>query len=83
MVVGVAFGRSALDVVIVFLADVQLAADNRLDANFVGRVHKLHCAEDVAVVGHGDRWHAKLLHPVDKLIHATGAVEHGVVRMQM
>ena len=40
VVVGVALGRSALDVVVVFLADVELAADDRLDPSLVAALTK-------------------------------------------
>ena len=83
VVVGVAVGRRALDVVVVLLADVKLAADDRLDSGLVRRIHEVDRAEDVAVVGHGDRGHAQLFHALDKLFHVAGAVEHGVVGMEM
>ena len=82
VVVGVAFGRRARCVV-VFLADVKLAADDRLDAGLVRRIHEMHRAEDVAVVGHGHGGHAQLLHPLDKLLDVAGAVEQGVVGMEV
>ena len=59
MVIGVAFGRRAFDVVVVFLADVELAADDRLDPVLVRRIHKMHRAKDIAMVGHGDGGHAQ------------------------
>ncbi len=83
MVVGIAVGRGALDVVVVLLADVKLAADDRLHAGLVGRIHEMDRAEDIAVVGHGDRGHAQLFHALDELFHVAGAVEHGVVGMEM
>ena len=83
MVIGIAVGRSAFDVVVVLLADVKLAADDRLHSGLVRGIHEMDCAEDVAVVGHGDRGHAQLFHALDKLFHVAGAVEHGVVGMEV
>ncbi len=50
VVVGVAFGSAA--VVFVF-ADVELAAEDGLEALLVHRIKEVNCAVDVAVVGHG------------------------------
>ncbi len=83
MVIGVTVGRRALDVVVVFLADVKFAADNRLHPGLVGCVYKVDRAENIAVVGHGDRRHAQFFHALDKLFHVAGAVKHGVVGMEM
>jgi len=43
--------------------DIHFAPDNRLDAMFSGRVIKFHRPEHVAMVGHCDSRHAKLLRP--------------------
>ena len=83
MVVGVAIGRGALDVVIVFFADVEFAADDGLDAVFVGGVDEMHGAEDISVVGHGDGGHAEFFHALAEFFHVAGAVEQGVIGMQM
>ena len=80
MVVGVAFGRGA---VVVFLADVEFAADDRLHASMLGRVDKVDRAKDVAVVGHGHGRHAQFLHALAELFDVTGAVEQGVVGVQV
>jgi hypothetical protein len=83
VVIGIAFRRSALDVVVVFLADVKLAADDRLHSRLVGRVDEMHRAKDVAMVGHGDCGHTELFHALDELFHVASAVEHGIVGMQV
>ena len=83
MVVGIAVGRRALDVVVILLADVKLAPDNRLDARFVRGIHKMHCAKNIAVIGHGDRRHAQLLDAFNQFFDVAGAVEQGVIGMQM
>ena len=44
---------------------------------------KLNGAEDVAVVGHGHGGHAQLLHAPDQLVDVAGAVEQGVIGMQV
>jgi len=74
MVVGIAFRRGSLDVVVVFLADVKLAAHDRLHAILVRRIDEMHCAKDIAVVGHGNRRHALLLHVFAELLYVAGAV---------
>src|SRR6267142_615487 len=66
-----------------FLADVQLASDNRFDAFLVRRVDEMHGAKNIAVVGHGDGWHPKLFHAMDELFDVAGAVEEGVIGMEM
>ncbi len=83
MVIGVTLGRSALDVVVVLFADVKLAADDRLHPGLVRGIDEMDSTEDIAVVGHGDRGHAQLFHALDKLFHVAGAVEHGVVGMEV
>ena len=83
MVIGIAFGRRALDVVVFLLADVQFAAHDGLHSRLLRRIHKVHRAEDIAVVGHGDRGHTQFLHPLAEFLHVAGAVEHGIVGMEM
>ncbi len=80
MVVGVAFGRRAM---VVFLADIEFAADDRLHARMLGCVDKMDCAKNIAMVGHGHGGHAQLLHALAKLFDITGAVQQGVVRVQV
>ncbi len=75
MVVGIALWRRPLDVVIIFLAHVELASDNRLYALVVCRIHKVHRSKDVSVVGHGDGRHAQLFYALAKLFNVAGAVE--------
>ena len=80
MVVGIAFGRRA---VVIFFADVEFAADDGFHARLLSRVDKMDCAKDIAVVGHGHGRHAQLFHALAKLFDITGAVEQGVVRVQV
>jgi hypothetical protein len=49
--VGIALDALAL------LSDVDFAADDGMDAVFLGFVVELDCAEEIAVVGHGDGRH--------------------------
>ena len=42
------------------LRDVDFAADHRMDALGLGGVVELHRAEQIAVIGHGDRRHLLL-----------------------
>ena len=80
VVVGVALGRGAM---VVLLADVELAADDRLHAGVFGRIDELDCAKDVAVIGHGHGGHAEFLDALDEFLDIAGAVEHGVIGMQV
>ena len=54
-----------------------------LTPRLVRRVDEMHRAEDVAMVGHGYGGHAQLFHALDKLFHVTGAIEHGVIGMEV
>ena len=58
MVIRVTFRRRAM---VFFLADVQLATQDGLHTRIFGCVGKLHRAKDVAMIGHGDRWHVEFL----------------------
>ena len=49
------------------LADVELAAQDRLDSRFFGGIDEMHGAEDIAVIGHGDRGHIEFLDALAKL----------------
>ena len=83
MVVCIAVGRSPRNDVVVFLADVELASDDRLDSGFVRGVYEMHGAENIAVIGHGDRGHAEFFDAIDKFLDVASAVEHGVIAMKM
>ena len=61
------------------LRDVDFAADDRMDALRFGGVVKLHRAEQIAVIGHGDRGHFLLGDDVHELRDFAGAVEQGIV----
>jgi hypothetical protein len=69
--------------VVFFFADVKLAAEDGLDALLLGRVEEVDRAVDVAVVGHGDGLLADGGDALDQLVHVAGAVEEGVIRVQM
>ena len=68
---------------VLVLADVELAAQDGLDALGFGRVEEVHRAVDVAVVGHGDGFLAERGDAVDELVNVAGAVEEGVFSVQM
>ena len=68
---------------VIFFADVKFAADDRLDARFLRRIHEMHRAKNVAVVGHGHGRHAQFLDPLAQLFYVAGAVEQRVIGMQM
>src|SRR5579864_4761810 len=83
MVVRVPIGRSTFDVVIVLLAYIELTTDDRLDPHMLGRIHEMHCAKNIAVIGHGNRGHAQLLRALAEFVYVAGAVKHGIVSMEM
>ena len=80
MVVGVALRRGAM---VFLLGDVELAAQDRLNTGFLGGVDERDGAEDVAVVGHGDRGHLEFFDAADQALDLASAVEHGEVGMKM
>ena len=80
VVVVVAFAGGA--VVFVF-GDVELAAEDGLDAFFFGGVEEVDGAVDVAVVGHGDGLLAEGGDAVDEFVDVAGAVEEGVLGVEM
>jgi hypothetical protein len=75
VVIGVAVGRSARDVVVVFFADVEFASHDRFDAGLVRGIYKMHRAKNVAVVGHGHCGHAKFMNPIDEFVDVASTVE--------
>ena len=83
MVVSVALRRRPPDIVIIFLADVQLAAHNRLHACLLCRVHKMHRAKNVPVIGHRHGRHAELFYALHQFFNVASAVEHRIIAMQM
>ena len=68
---------------VLVLADVELAAEDRLDALLLGRVEEMHRAVDVAVVGHGDGLLAQPRHALTELVDVAGAVQQRVFGVQM
>ena len=65
------------------LADVEFAAEDGLDALFLGGVEEMDRAEDVAVVGHGDGLLADFVDMGDEFVYVTGSVEEGVIGVEM
>ena len=80
VIVVVAFAGRA--VVFVF-RDVELAAEDRLDAFFLRGLEEVHGAVDVAVVGHGDGLLAQRGNAVNEFLDVAGSVEEGVLGVQM
>jgi hypothetical protein len=80
VIVVVTFARGA--VVLVF-GDVELAAEDGLDAFFLGRFKEMDCAVDVAMVGHGDGLLAEGGDAVDEFGEVAGSVEEGVLGVEM
>jgi hypothetical protein len=69
--------------VIIFLADVKLASDDRFNANLVRGIHKVHRAKDVSMVGHGHGRHAQFVNAMDEFVDVASAVEQRIIAMQM
>src|SRR5262249_7145696 len=63
--------------------DVELAADDRLDAGLHRRVVEIDRAEEIAVIGQRDRRELELLGLGDELLELGGAVEQAVLGMHM
>ena len=63
--------------------NIDLAADDRMDAYAFCVFVKFHDAVHGAVVGNGSTGHAQFLHPVKVVPDAVGAVEQAVCRMCM
>ena len=68
---------------IVFLTDVELAADDRLYAGGFGGVIKIGGAENISVIGDGHRRHAQLASASDQLVDVTSAIQQRIICMQM
>src|ERR1700686_4847187 len=83
VVISVAVGWSASDDVVVFLADIEFASHDRFHANLMRGIYKMHRAKNIAVIGHGDRRHAKVMNPVNKFLDVASAIEQGVITMKM
>src|ERR1700746_90291 len=83
MIVSIPFGGHALDIVVLSLADIKLAADDWLHARLVGRVYEGHSAENVPVIGHRHGRHTQLFDALNQLLYVTGAIQHGIVGMEM
>ena len=68
----------------VFLrTDVELAAQDRLDALCLGRIKKMHGAVDVAVIGDGHGLLSDAVDVGDQLFDVAGAIQQRVVGVQM
>ncbi len=65
------------------LAHVEFASQNRLDALGLGRIEKVHGAVDVSVVRHRHRLLAERRHAINEFVNVAGAVEKGVFGMKM
>src|SRR5580693_1767636 len=80
VVIRVAFRRGAM---VFLLADVELATQDRLHACFFSGVDERYRAEDVAMIGHGDRRHLEFFDAADQALDLASTVEHGEVGMKM
>jgi hypothetical protein len=80
VVVVVALGGSAM---VLVLAYVEFAPEDRLDALLFGRIEKMDRSVDVAVVGHGDGSLAEGGYAIDELLDVAGTIEERVFGMKM
>ncbi len=65
------------------LAHIQLAPQDRLDPLRLGRIEKMHRPVDVPVVRHRDRLLPQRRHPVNQLVNVTSPVQQRIFRMKM
>ncbi len=72
-----------LRAMILRLAHVELAPQNRLDPLGLRRVEKVHRPIDVPVVRHRDRLLPQRRHPVHQLVYVACPIQQRVLRMQM
>ncbi len=79
MIVAVGIGAG----LVALLGDVDFAADDGMNAFFRRFVIKLDSAEEVAVIGHGDRGHLLAFHDLDELLDIASAIEEGVIGVAM
>ena len=63
--------------------DVDLAAEDRVDAALPRRIVKDDGREHVAVLGDGQGRHLELLRLVEQLVDAAGAVQQGELGVEM
>src|SRR5260370_10175852 len=61
VVVGIAVRWSALDAVVIFLANVKLAADDGFDSGIPGGVNEMHRAKNIAVARHRHGGHVSVV----------------------
>ncbi len=65
------------------LAHVKLAAQDRLDPLVLRRIEKVHRAVNIPMVRHGDGLLTQRRHAIHKLINVASPVQQGIFRMQM
>ncbi len=68
---------------VALLRDIDLAADHRMHALFLGPVVELHGAEQVAVIRHGHGGHLLLDHEIHQLVDFASPVEQGIIGVAM
>ena len=80
MIVLIAAGIGAM---IVFLADVEFAAEDGLNALLFRRIEEMHRTINIAMISDSHRLLANRFDALDQLFYITGAVQEGIIRMQM
>lgn len=73
--------QPALAILPVAGCHVGFTAYDRLDSASQRLLVKLYCSEQVAMVRHGDGWHAEILHLLDERLNLIRPIEQAVLRV--
>ena len=79
----IAYGFPSVFIKAAFRRNINLTADNRLNALLLAGLVKLHNSEHCSVVGYGKAVHAQLLCTLNKLWYFRRTVKKAVFRMNM
>ena len=66
---------------VIFLADVELTTNDRLDALGLCCVVKCRGPKDISVVSDGHRRHVERLGALDQLLDIAGAIKQRIIRV--
>ena len=64
-------------------SDIRLDSQDRLDPILASDLIKLHRSKEIAVIGHSNRGHSKLLHTLDKRFNAIATIEQRIFGVQV
>ena|SRR5271170_1640541 len=68
---------------VVVLADVEFAAEDRLDSLLLHGIEEVDCAKDIAVVGHGGGGLAEFAQVSGEFVYIAGAIKERVIGVEM